>query len=220
MDSVRNYGGFELKIRPHSSDSCNVRELLGGSDAYLIPKDAKLVVDIGAYIGLVSLITARNGAEVYAFEPEEENYERLRYHVEVNGYSDKVHCINKGVGIPGKTKLYLNSINFGSNSIDSSFYRGFDPDRYQMVDLVSVHSVFSEHKIDYCDFLKIDCECSEKDILEELDDSLAGKIGQISVEIHKKEWVEGIVKKLDRWYKGRRTDRKGRIWVFRKEWSE
>lgn len=61
-------------------------------NAYLRPGD--VFVDVGANIGLITLIAARrvgNAGCVYAFEPCTETYERLLANVELNGFAN-VFC--------------------------------------------------------------------------------------------------------------------------------
>ena len=163
---------------------------------------------------------ARAGAEVYTFEPEELNYETLCYNVKVNGYEDKIHCINKAVGKSGVFKLYVHPKSGGCNSFYLSNHPQLEEAKYQMVPSISIHEVFSDYNIQHCDFLKLDCETSEEDIINDIDDELANKIDQISTELHgvgPKNW-QPIVAKLDKWYDAECTDERGKsIWVFRRK---
>jgi FkbM family methyltransferase len=176
--------GFKMRFRHHYYDGSAVREIFGDKDYYRLPKNPKLVIDVGGHIGLVSLLMARAGAEVYTFEPEALNYETLCHNIEINGYQDKVHCINKAVGKSGTFKLYIHPSSGGCNSFYLSNHPQLEASKYQMVPSLSIHEVFSEYKIPHCDFLKLDCEKSEEDIFNDMDDELASKIDQISTELH------------------------------------
>jgi len=209
------FAGFKIRTRYYYCDHSVVREILGNEDSYRLPNNPKLVVDIGANIGLVSLVMARRGAEVYAYEPESDNYETLLHNVWVNGYGERVRCIREAVGNPKNTKLYVHPKASGCTSFFTDFIGGFDGE-YQTVKTVSIHDVFKDKG--YCDLLKIDCEGSEKDIINDFDDGLAGKVGQISVEIHDKKLLPGLVEKLSKWYDAECTDnKKGRIYIFKKK---
>jgi len=138
---------------------------------YRLPKAPKLVIDIGGNIGCISILCAEKGAEVFAYEPASDNFETLKHNIEINGYAEKVHCIKKAVGKPGMEKLYIHPRNSGANNIQ------------------------------HCDLLKLDCEGAEKDIIADLDDELASKIDQISLEYHgDRHERDRLAKILSKWY--------------------
>jgi len=179
--------GFMFRTRKRCFDENVIRGVLSIPDLYCFPADMKVAVDIGAHIGAFSLLAARAGAEIYAFEPEKGNYDVLCHNVEVNGYKDKIHCVELGVGNPGEAKLYLHPGNLAAPSvyfINEFITRQLDPSISQMITLISIHDVFEKYNIGYCDVLKLDCEGAEKDIIADLDDDLASRIGQVSVEFH------------------------------------
>lgn len=218
-----DYYGFKLRLRRYYYDSSVVREILGGPNHYRLPDNPKVVVDIGANTGLVSLLMARAGAEVYAFEPEVYNFETLCHNVEINGYKDRIHCQKEAVDVSGNVKLYVHPGASGTTSVYFEGAEGLEPDKYQIVPSLSIREVFSKYDIKHCNLLKLDCEGSEEKIINDIDDSLANKIDQISVEIH--SWVakSGLVEKLERWYSSECTQsRRGKnsIWVFRRRENE
>lgn len=49
-----------------------------------------IVLDIGANIGIYTLLAAKRGAKVFAIEADPENARALRRHVEINGFVDRV----------------------------------------------------------------------------------------------------------------------------------
>ncbi len=211
----KEYFGFKLRTRHGYQDEKIINQCLDESrDTYRIPKNPKVVIDVGSNIGCVSLVATRRGAEVWSFEPSLENYETLVYNVNINGFKDKIHCIQKGVGIPNKkTKLYIHPKNSGATSSYLE-QRGLTEDKYQEVEFISIYDVFNDYNIEHCDFLKLDCEGSERDIINDLDDDLANKIDQISVEFHNKPLIEGLINKLSKWYKPEHLRRYE--WTFRK----
>jgi len=256
-----NYCGFKLRFRDGFADRFIMRDMLKRNYGN-IPPNPKVVIDIGAHIGLFTLAAIRSGAEkIYAFEPEASNFELLCHNMEINGYKERVICINKGVGIPGKAKLYIHPTNSGGSSSDLAESESLNPDNYQVIDIISIHqvfdlydmklpnltvgvsspsassgakslrsensfatptglrSVYSRRGIKYCDLLKIDCEGAEKDIINEFDDDLAKKIGQITVEFHYRNLMDELIVKLSKWYKAEcinKTSHKGGYaWLFK-----
>ena len=58
----------------------------------------KRVVDVGANLGFFSLYAAALGAEVAAFEPMPDNVALLRASICLNGFGDRLHLFNTGLG--------------------------------------------------------------------------------------------------------------------------
>lgn len=196
----KEYFGFKMRTRRRYHDENIIVQCLDEErDVYRMPKEPKCVIDIGANIGCISLVSAKRGSNVIAFEPCNENYETLRYNVAVNGFEDKVKCVQLGVGRPGLTKLYVHPTNSGATSSYLE-QRGLEEDKFQEVNFITIKDVFKNYEVDYCDFLKLDCEGSENDIINDFDDELASKVGQISVEFHNKHLVKPLIDKLSQWY--------------------
>jgi FkbM family methyltransferase len=213
-----NYCGFKIRYRKDFSDRYIMIDMLKRNYGNIFP-NPKTVIDIGAHIGLFTLAAMRAGAEkVFAFEPEVSNYELLCHNIKVNGFGKKVKCIKMGVGTRGKAKLYIHQNNSGGSSTDISIDKRLNPDNFQIIDVISIHDVFDSYKIKFCDLLKLDCEGSEKNIINEIDEALAGKIGQISVEFHYTNLIDEFVDKLSKWYKAECTNpgihKGGNAWVF------
>lgn len=64
-------------------------------------KPGSKVLDIGAQFGYFSLIAAKQSGQegrVYAFEPAPANFRLLDRNIQMNGYTDIIHAVQKGVG--------------------------------------------------------------------------------------------------------------------------
>jgi len=187
QDSIRNFGGFSFKIRKGQWDE----QILAGETNpkyYRIPQNPKVVIDIGAHIGGTSILAASLGADVYAYEPENENFNLLKENIKLNNLGNKIKCFQKGVGVPGKRKLYLNSKNSGMATLEPNNTSS------QEVDIIEIDKVFE--KITHCDLLKIDCESAE---YEFICDAPFEKIDQISMELHEGAQSE-IINYLKKFY--------------------
>jgi len=53
--------------------------------------------DVGANLGFYSLLAARQGAQVFAFEPDAQNAESLEHHVRLNSLGAKIEVIRAAV---------------------------------------------------------------------------------------------------------------------------
>jgi FkbM family methyltransferase len=211
----REFYGFKMRTRFRYNDEKVIDQCLDTQkDVYRLPTKMDVVIDVGANIGCISLLAASRGAIVFAFEPAAINYETLAHNITLNNLSDKIHYFNIGVGKKGREKLYLHPKNSGAISAYCE-QRGLSEDVYQMADFITIRECWDFCRIDHCDLLKLDCEGSERDIIGDMDDYLADRIGQISVEFHNKPLVGELVAKLSKWYIPENTHRYE--WVFRKK---
>jgi len=153
-------------------------------DKFLIgPEDT--VVDIGGYIGSFALPAARLASKgrVISFEPSPSNFAQFERNLALNGLTN-VKVYNQGVASNDrKISLFLDNMNPASNSI----YLRSDQSRrndYVEKDAISLQTMFERENIGRCEFLKIDCEGAEYEILMNLDRSMLDRIGKIACEYH------------------------------------
>lgn len=160
-----------------------VYDLAGQSDRIAVS------VDVGAYIGVISLAMARFGPSdhsVHSFEADDLNYERLRLNVSgASGESILTH--NTAVGNHDGTAEFTRNKDPGTNHL------GVGPD--PSVATAGVYTVpittldaFAqkprEQTIDEIDVLKIDVEGADLDVLRGAEGLLGdGRIKAIVVEI-------------------------------------
>jgi len=126
-------------------------------------KDA-VVVDAGAYPGDFSLIAAKNGCKVIAVEPNPENFRKLQKNIVLNKLENKIILIEKALGsYCGKRRIYL-------NEYVTSFY--YKSDREKEVDVITLDELISNLGINKVDFVKMDVEGAELDVLKGMDEIL------------------------------------------------
>lgn len=181
LNGIITYGGFNLRTRRRYHDVNIIHENID-YDFYQIPKQLTSAVDIGANVGIFSLICASRGAEVYAYEPEKTSYDVLLENIKLNGYQEKIHSHRSAVGVTGKVRLYIHESNSGACSTHLELIGGLQEEKYQDVDSILLAEVFRD--VPHCDLLKIDCEGSEAEILPGMRE-VVSKIEQVSVEFHK-----------------------------------
>ncbi|MBI3589602.1 MAG: FkbM family methyltransferase [Candidatus Liptonbacteria bacterium] len=128
-------------------------------------KNNAVVVDIGAHIGVFSILAAQRirGAKVFSFEPLPENFSLLKANIDLNALSDRVFPFQLAVS----GRRGLRRLHFFSERTGSSF---FPIPGQRQTDQFDVHSltladIFEKNHISRCDFLKIDCEGSESEII-------------------------------------------------------
>ena len=78
------------------------------------------LIDIGAYIGYLSLLGAslvRDGGQVFAFEPEEKNHRYLHENIAFNNFNN-IKIFNTALGLETKTaKIFINSDNDAGHAL-------------------------------------------------------------------------------------------------------
>jgi len=127
----------------------------------IVFEDGDVVIDIGAHVGIVSIYLAKRYPflMVYAYEPDKENYKRLVRNIEANGVA--VTAINKAVTGDGR-RVYMGG-DRASNSGGRSIY--METREAEPIESVTLAAIFTEHGIDRCKLLKIDCEGAEYEVL-------------------------------------------------------
>lgn len=58
---------------------------------YSYTDESTVFADVGAHIGIYSVLLASKGATVHAVEPIERNYQRIEDHAQRNGVEDRLH---------------------------------------------------------------------------------------------------------------------------------
>lgn len=141
-----------------------------------IPPDS-LVVDIGANVGVFSLFAARFARKVFALEPSSSNYSRLVPN------TSRVHSI---VPVNCACAAYdgQGSLDVSGSPVAFSLLTSSSAATEQNVDVVSLGTLFERYAIDRCDFLKLDCEGAEFEIILQTDPSVLNRVRSIVMEYH------------------------------------
>jgi FkbM family methyltransferase len=151
-------------------------------------KEDSVCIDAGANIGILSMymsLTTKNS--IYAFEPADTAFECL---VRNKPQGTKVFkaALGKKIGlekfvIPSQDDTMCTSIH------NKTGIENFAP-------VLSLDHLFETGLFEKIDFLKIDCEGAEKEILEGLSDTNLGKVRKIALEFHKQYLSEEFSEEL------------------------
>ncbi|MGB7925625.1 MAG: FkbM family methyltransferase [Pyrinomonadaceae bacterium] len=147
-------------------------------------KSRDVVVDIGANVGFFTVKAAHEAREgkVYAYEPCSMHFDLLSENVRRNKL-DNVSVFKEAVWKETDKLELLFSLETEPNN--TSLFSGGGGDRKETVDSVSLKDVFERNRIDSCDFLKLDCEGAEYEILFNAPDEVLGSIKKIAMEWHR-----------------------------------
>lgn len=132
-------------------------------------KPGAVIVDIGAHIGLFSVIAAQvtgKKGKVYAFEPAPGTYALLQKTVAINHEGSVIETFQKAVGREnGKITFFVSDVQ-ADNSNSLVNYKAHRPLQGIDVAVTSIDNFVKEKNIQQLDFMKIDVEGAEYDTLQ------------------------------------------------------
>ena len=183
--------GLKIKFKNTRADRGVLKDLLFNDKAYFgnfrnffgnKVNFSGIMLDIGANIGAVSVWAAKiEGMKVIAYEPVPETFELLRENVKLNNAENLVEVHNQAVSnYNGKAVIHYSR----SQTTAASIYnleKG-NPNKVE-VDAVDIRDIIKKYQ--EINFLKLDCEGSEYDILNSIEDF--SKIKNMFVEFHIKK---------------------------------
>jgi FkbM family methyltransferase len=177
---VRLRSGGELILSGHELDMAVVFQVFC-DEVYPVDHD-KVVVDIGANIGLFSLYAAFRGAgKVYAFEPNREAYCCVLKNIERNNLQGRIVPYHQAVTSRSNEVVTIAKAASPQNRIA----HGSAPDdEHESVTTISLNDIVRNEGISRIDLLKMDCEGCEYDILDATDASTFSRIDRIIIEYH------------------------------------
>ena len=182
--------GLRMQMRPRTNDFYVVDEILRlgvySPPGWGIAEDA-IVVDVGAHIGVFTVLASRfaTSGRVIAIEPQADNFAMLKANIALNGCRNVVPVNAALAGMEGPRKLYL-SPTACSHSLSPIF------DRSIIVPARTLESIMHEFALDRIDYLKVDCEGAEYEIIEGLPDRVLEAVSSIAMEYHPAPAESGV----------------------------
>lgn len=180
---LRNGTGFFT--RPKTKDKSMMLEIW--VDRCYTPEnfqiqDDDVVVDVGSNIGSFSVYAAQLAklGVVYSLEPVTSNFEILKQNLNLNKIRNCIPIKKALTGSSGKREIFVQM----NDTSMHSFYNPKGIAEKVLVDTLSLDDFMRIYHIEFIDFLKMDCEGSEYEILYNTNESIFEKIGKISMECH------------------------------------
>lgn len=184
-------------VRQRSSDIPIIKEVVR-DDNYLTSEfinGGDIVVDIGGHIGSFSVLAGSRGAVVLTYEPVKRNFDLLKKNTEINGFNNTVF----NMAVTGKEevrRIYVRGFNFGGSNLYTVHE---NPDFYEDVQCTTLDRIFENNNLDHIDFLKLDCEGAEVEILEAT--TRLKDIKTIALEFHGQETLNKLLRRLGKTHK-------------------
>lgn len=154
-------------------------------------KEGDIVIDIGANVGMVSILLAKKFPfiKIYSFEPLKSNYDNLVKNIKLNNIPDKtIFPFNTAVTKDGRDVFMLiNLLNQGGSALNE--YTNYYPPALlkTFCKSTTLNNIVNENNINKIKLLKIDCEGSEYEILYNADKKILQNIENLIGEFHKVE---------------------------------
>lgn len=179
--------GVQFKSRVNTSDALIIWEVWKAKvyDDNRIPIGIDdVVVDLGAHIGAFAVRAARMAycGRVYAYEAAVKNYALLLENRQLNGL-ENLYIENSAVSNrSGEMHLYTPA----NNSILGSLVQETGS-FVETVQAITFSDIIAEHALTQIDFLKVDVEGAEFDILFACSAEILAKIRRMVIEYHEFE---------------------------------
>lgn len=174
--------GITFFVRPFKFDRYIIDEIFleqayfPNSDFEI--KDGDVVVDIGAHIGVFTVFSAKSAnCSIYSYEPRPDNFELLVKNVSINNVTDCVKTFQFAVGgVSGSLEFCMDAQGLGQI--------GGSNGNKIIVRTVTLKEIFDSNHLLNVNFLKIDVEGEELEMLLNFPKEYFPRIEKIAMESH------------------------------------
>lgn len=151
-------------------------------DQFFKGKSDLVVMDIGANIGLFTYYASRYAKEIHSVEPSKDHLSCLAQMIEFNGLSSKVVIHPYAVSSKDGMAEFHHADNKTMYSLSGAIN---NTNQSELVITKRLDTIFNDNKIEHIDFLKLDTEGAEYEILgSDSFANVAHKIDALVVESH------------------------------------
>lgn len=142
-----------------------------------------VVVDIGANIGIFSVYAStKTSGQIHSFEPFPENFDYLKRNISHNSDGNiKPHNFAVSDKI-GTQKLFISESSGGHLLFDHNIH-GVIQNSIE-IHTTTLESLMDENSLSQIDFMKIDCEGAEGQIIQSTSMEYLSRINRIAMEFH------------------------------------
>lgn len=205
---VRLKNGMKFNIRTRTSDFSVINELLIRNVYSPILRkrsaaDKMVGVDIGAHIGVFSVLAANNfkNARILSFEPVPQNFHLLQKNIELNGLVNRVVPIHKAVSKEaGAVNIFKKANDTGGGSLYLNLKESCSTEKIP-AEAITLSDIFDLYHLSTIDFLKLDCEGAEYEIICSTHERYLRRISEIILEYHSHTHCHGEKDKMKTYLK-------------------
>lgn len=162
--------------------------------------EGDVVFDIGANVGVFSLYASQiKRTQVYAFEPHPKNFKVLLNNVNQNKITN-IECFDYALGIENEDRILIEGNIAGGHKLSNENEHSNSGGSLK-VKSVTLSRMTEKLEIDIIDFVKLDCEGAEGEIIKSLGQEGLKKIRKMAIEFHDNHSIlhhEEILNELQR----------------------
>ncbi len=138
-----------------------------------------LCIDVGANMGYYTIWFSKFSKNIYSFEPDLLNYDRLQANIKINSLKDSVKTFDVAVAEKDGSLFFTQDLDIRNHILLNDKHQGVK------VSCRRLDSILLENKIIDISYLKIDVEGFELDVLKGLGDYFINyKVDIIQIEIN------------------------------------
>jgi len=130
-------------------------------------KEGDIVIDIGAHIGAFSIFAATTAKriKVFCYEPSPKTFPTLVKNIKINNLENVIFPFQLGVAKrSGERMLFFHPCgDFGDTLYKDNLF--VDKNNSACIKTITLKDIFERNNLDHCDFLKMNCESAEYEIL-------------------------------------------------------
>lgn len=175
---LRLRDGAVFEVRPRTTDRAAANDIFINrpytDDGRFQIRHDDTVVDAGANIGAFTVFAARRCRRVIAIEPIPDHFSALQRNVALNGLTNVMLCRAALAKSDGR-------IDIAGDGMSASTVWGAHS---RCVDAITLTTLLDNHSIDRVNFLKMDIEGAEFDVLMNTPRSTLDRIDRIVLEFH------------------------------------
>ena len=150
---------------------------------YMPLKPEATVIDIGANVGIYCLYAAKNGAKrIYAVEPLSQNISLIKKNFKTNKLTQPIITEAAVTNRSGGARLYLADFDSHGLLFNHDYKKKFT--KYIFIRSITLTNIIQKNRIKRVDFLKIDCEGGEGEIIYSTPAAIWHKIDKVAIEYH------------------------------------
>ncbi|HZB99699.1 MAG TPA: FkbM family methyltransferase [Nitrososphaeraceae archaeon] len=164
-------------------------DFLPGHEGHIVgrftPKEGDIVIDIGAHIGRYTITSSKqvgNTGKVVAIEADPDNFELLKRNIALNNLTNVLPLNYAAFSTRTRIKLYEQSASAKYNSV--MLTRAAKTKNYVEVNADTLDSILKQNGINQVNWIKIDVEGAEYEVLKGSTEMLSGENVSLLVEIH------------------------------------
>jgi FkbM family methyltransferase len=164
-------------------------DFLPGHEGHIVgrftPKEGDVVIDIGAHIGRYTITSSKqvgNTGKVVAIEADPDNFELLKRNIALNNLTNVLPLHYAVFSTRTRIKLYEQSASAKYNSVMVT--RAAKTKNYAEVNADTLDSILKQNGINQVNWIKIDVEGAEFEVLKGSTEILSGENVSLFIEIH------------------------------------